>query len=103
MAELRFKVKADYEELGKLRAEIQKLKTELKSTGAKTDTDTVKALESQLAVLTRRYEEMTKRIAEAEAQYDAMAKKMTSISQNVSKKLMFGCSLRNQTSFHWER
>lgn len=85
MAELRFKVKADYEELGKLRTEIQKLKAELKSTGAKTDTDSVKALESQLAVLTRQYEEMTKRIAEAEAQYDAMAKKMTERAREIVK------------------
>ncbi len=85
MAELRFKVKADYEELGKLRAEIQKLKADLKSTGRNTDSDAVKAMESQLAMLTKQYEAMTKRIAEAEAQYDALAKKMTEKAKDIAR------------------
>lgn len=85
MAELRFKVKADYEELGKLRAEIQKLKADLKSTGRNTDSDAVKAMESQLAMLTKQYEAMTKRIAEAEAQYDALAKKMTERARDIAR------------------
>lgn len=85
MAELRFKVKADYEELGKLRTEIQKLKADLKSTGRNTDSDAVKAMESQLAMLTKQYEAMTKRIAEAEAQYDALAKKMTERARDIAR------------------
>lgn len=85
MAELRFKVKADYEELGRLRAEIQKLKADLKNTGKNTDTEAVKSMESQLAMLTKQYEAMTKRIAEAEAQYDMLAKKMTERAKDVAK------------------
>lgn len=85
MAELRFRVKADYEELGKLRTEIQRLKEDLRKTGANTDTSAVKAIEAQLATLTRQYEALTKKIAEAEAQYDMMAKKMTDKAKEIAR------------------
>lgn len=85
MAELRFRVKADYEELGKLRAEIQRLKEDLRKTGANTDTSAVKAIEAQLATLTKQYEAMTRKIAEAEAQYDMLAKKMTEKAKEIAR------------------
>lgn len=85
MAELRFRVKADYEELGKLRTEIQRLKEDLRKTGANTDTSAVKAIEAQLATLTRQYEAMTRKIAEAEAQYDMLAKKMTEKAKEIAR------------------
>ena len=85
MAELRFRVKADYEELGKLRAEIQRLKEDLRKTGASTDTSAVKAIEAQLATLTKQYEAMTRKIAEAEAQYDMLAKKMTEKAKEIAR------------------
>lgn len=85
MAELRFRVKADYEELGKLRTEIQRLKEDLRKTGANTDTSAVKAIEAQLATLTKQYEAMTRKIAEAEAQYDMLAKKMTEKAKEIAR------------------
>lgn len=85
MAELRFRVKADYEELGKLRAEIQRLKEDLRKTGANTDTSAVKTIEAQLATLTKQYEAMTRKIAEAEAQYDMLAKKMTEKAKEIAR------------------
>lgn len=87
MAELRFRVKADYEELGKLRTEIQRLKEDLRKTGANTDTSAVKAIEAQLATLTKQYEAMTRKIAEAEAQYDMLAKKMTEKAKEIARAL----------------
>lgn len=85
MAELRFRVKADYEELGKLRTEIQRLKEDLRKTGANTDTSAVKTIEAQLATLTKQYEAMTRKIAEAEAQYDMLAKKMTEKAKEIAR------------------
>lgn len=85
MAELRFRVKADYEELGKLRTEIQRLKEDLRKTGANTGTSAVKAIEAQLATLTKQYEAMTRKIAEAEAQYDMLAKKMTEKAKEIAR------------------
>lgn len=84
MAELSFKVRADYEKVAKLREEIAKLEAQMKNFGRNTSDSEVKTVEAQLAAMTRQYEEMTKKIAEAEAEYDAMAKKMTDKAKDVA-------------------
>ena len=84
MAELSFKVRADYEKVAKLREEIAKLEAQMKNFGRNTSDSEVKTVEAQLAAMTRQYEEMTKKIAEAEAEYDAMAKKMTDKAKDIA-------------------
>ncbi len=84
MAELSFKVNADYEKVAKLREEIAKLEAQMKNFGRNTSNSEMQTLETQLAAMTSQYEELTKKIAEAEAEYEAMAKKMAEKAREIS-------------------
>lgn len=84
MAELSFKVRADYEKVAKLREEIAKLEAQMKNFGRNTSNSEMQTLETQLAAMTSQYEELTRKIAEAEAEYEAMAKKMADKAKEIS-------------------
>lgn len=75
MAKLVFRVQADYEEVIKLRNEIEKLKKELKSMDATQSPAAFKALNAQLSTSTKRMDELVGEAAKAGAVMEGSFKK----------------------------
>lgn len=74
MAVLSFKVQADYEKVVKLREEITKLETQLKSFGKSASLDEIKAVESKLATAKREFNSISTEAAKAGAVIDSSFK-----------------------------
>ena len=75
MAKLVFHVQADYEEVIKLRNEIEKLKKELKSMDATQSPAAFNTLNTQLSASTKRMDELVTEAAKAGAEIDGKFKK----------------------------
>lgn len=85
MAKLVFRVQADYEEVIKLRNEIEKLKKELKSMDATRTPDAFNTLNTQLSASTQRMDELVSEAAKAGAVMEgSFKKKIFDASQSVN-------------------
>jgi tape measure domain-containing protein len=93
MAKLVFRVQADYEEVIKLRNEIEKLKKELKSMDATQSPAAFKALNAQLSASTQRMDELVGEAAKAGAVMEGSFKKKifdaSQVVNGLSEKIMF--------------
>lgn len=74
MAVLSFKVQADYEKVVKLREEITKLETQLKSFGKSASLDEIKGIESKLATAKHEFNSISTEAAKAGAVIDSSFK-----------------------------
>ena len=83
MAELYFKVKSDWEEVVRLRQQIQGLKSDLKKMDSDMKPESVKALESQLSECIKRYTELIENAAKAGAEMELAARNMLKASEEI--------------------
>lgn len=82
MSTLYFRVESDWEEVQRLRIEIERLKTSLKGINANMQPETARQLSSQLGVLTKQYDTMVSKASIAGAKID----KTLIASQNAAAK-----------------
>ena len=85
MAQLKFRVQADFEELQRLRSEIAKLKQDIKGTDAIQNPTAFNALNAKLQQTSKELSNVTGRIAQASAAVESDFKqKIFAASQNVN-------------------
>lgn len=85
MAELHFKIRADYEEVIRLRDEIKKLETKLKSFGRSLPDQQIRQTEEQLKALTAKYDDMVRKIAKLEGEATLAMRKIEKATAKIAE------------------
>ena len=85
MAELKFRVQADYDKVQRLREEISKLKQEIKGVGAIQDPTAFNVLNAKLQDLAKQYDSLVAKAAEADAKIMESAARMDKAVDSITK------------------